>query len=116
MAPFIHVPPSRLAVLAFVCLGAITLLPFHCNAQRPGPDRDRGPGGSPPMEVQAELELVPKFDKDGDKRLNAAERVAAREFLAKEVAEGRGPRQTISLKSFVEQRQAFLLAHQTTLK
>lgn len=44
------------------------------------------------MGVQADRELVPRFDKDGDKRLNAAERQAAREFLAQEVAEGRGPR------------------------
>ena len=34
--------------------------------------------------------LVKQFDKDGDKRLNAAERQAALEFLQKERAEGRG--------------------------
>ena len=37
-----------------------------------------------------ESKLVQQFDKDGDKRLNAAERKAAREFLQKERAEGRG--------------------------
>jgi len=36
--------------------------------------------------------LLEKFDKDGDKRLNSTERKAAREFLATEKAEGRGPR------------------------
>ena len=46
-----------------------------------------GPGGPP----QAN-ELVKRFDRDGDQRLNAAERRAAREFLAKEQAAGRGPR------------------------
>lgn len=42
--------------------------------------------------MQPERELVKDFDKDGDHRLNAAERKAAREFLAKEAAEGRGQR------------------------
>ena len=46
-----------------------------------------GGGGAP-----EELKLVKQFDKDGDQRLDAAERKAAREFLAKEKAEGRGPR------------------------
>ncbi len=36
--------------------------------------------------------LVEKFDKNGDHRLDAAERQAARAFLAQERAEGRGPR------------------------
>ena len=39
----------------------------------------QGPGG-PPM--GGERKLVAQFDKDGDKRLNSAERSAAREFLA----------------------------------
>jgi hypothetical protein len=43
-------------------------------------------------DVPKELKLVKQFDKDGDQRLNAAERKAAREFLAKEKTEGRGPR------------------------
>ncbi len=46
--------------------------------------------------MQQEAKLVKQFDQDGDKRLNTAERKAAREFLAKEKAEGRirqrGPR------------------------
>ncbi len=42
--------------------------------------------------MQEERKLVKQFDKDGDKRLDAAERKAAREFIAREKAEGRGPR------------------------
>jgi hypothetical protein len=42
--------------------------------------------------MRQETKLVKQFDKDGDKRLNADERKAAREWLAKERAEGRGPR------------------------
>src|SRR6185436_15526679 len=45
-----------------------------------------------PMGVQEDRKLVAQFDRDGDKRLNLAERKAAREFLANEKAEGRGPR------------------------
>lgn len=44
------------------------------------------------MGVQPDLPLVEKFDKNADKRLDAVERKAAREFLAQEIAEGRGPR------------------------
>jgi spore coat protein CotH len=50
----------------------------------------RGPGGFGMM--GQETKLVKQFDKDGDGRLNAAERKAAREFLEKERAEGRGRR------------------------
>ncbi len=52
-----------------------------------------GPGGPGGM-MQAETKLVKQFDKDGDKRLNQAERKAAREFLARQKANqsaGRGP-------------------------
>ena len=52
-----------------------------------------GPGGPGGM-MQAETKLVKQFDKDGDKRLNQAERKAAREFLARQKASqsaGRGP-------------------------
>ncbi len=50
-----------------------------------------GFGGPPEM---GEVKLVKKFDKDGDKRLNNAERKAAREYLAKSSSrrEGFGPR------------------------
>jgi hypothetical protein len=70
------------------------------NAPRfdgPPPGNFGGPGGpggrgGPPMGVQEDRKLVRQFDQDGDARLNAAERKAAREFLAKEKSEGRGPR------------------------
>ncbi len=42
--------------------------------------------------MQRETKLLKQFDKDGDGRLNAAERKAAREFLQKENASGRGRR------------------------
>jgi len=49
-----------------------------------------GPGG--PDGVQQETKLLKQFDQDGDGRLNAAERKAAREYLQKQVASGRGRR------------------------
>jgi len=57
-----------------------------------GPPGRRGPGGfgGPPGGVREDIKLVQQFDKDGNKRLNASERKAAREFLMKERAEGRG--------------------------
>jgi spore coat protein CotH len=42
--------------------------------------------------MQQETKLVGQFDKNNDERLDASERKAAREWLAKERAEGRGPR------------------------
>ena len=53
-------------------------------------DRMRGPGG--PGGPREKLKLVKQFDKDGDNRLNADERKAAREFLRSEQAQGRGRR------------------------
>lgn len=47
-----------------------------------------GPGG--PGGMNQETKLVKQFDKDGDKRLNAEERKAAREFITKQKAH-RGP-------------------------
>jgi hypothetical protein len=44
------------------------------------------------MGVQESRKLVAQFDKDGNQRLDVTERKAAREFLAKEKAEGRAPR------------------------
>lgn len=42
--------------------------------------------------MRSEVNLIQRFDLDKNGRLNLAERTAAREFLAKEKAEGRGPR------------------------
>lgn len=57
-----------------------------------GPGGFGGGGGGPMGGVQATRELVKDFDKDGDGRLNATERKAARESLSKEAAEGKGQR------------------------
>src|ERR1051325_304228 len=61
----------------------------------PTPDAQRGPGGpggpgggggfgGPGGPMGQHVELLKKFGKDGDKKLNAEERKAAREFLAKD--------------------------------
>jgi len=42
--------------------------------------------------MAAEVKLVKQFDQNGDQRLDAPERQAARAFLAEEKAAGRGPR------------------------
>lgn len=58
--------------------------------------RGRGPGGpGGPGGMMQKTDLVSKFDKDGDKRLNSAERKAALEFLNSQGNQGwgrRGPR------------------------
>ena len=64
--------------------------PFGENGPPPGRGPGGGPGGMGPMQEQ--VKLVKQFDQDGDQRLNTAERHAAREFLAKEKAAGRGGR------------------------
>src|SRR5262245_46148529 len=95
-------------LLALVLGGASSVL-----AQAPalGPPRDGRPGfGRPPAMAPGEfqpdnfgppgpggmmrqkIKLVEQFDQDGDKRLNATERKAARDFLQKESAAGRGRR------------------------
>lgn len=50
-----------------------------------------GPGG-PGGFMQREIKLIDRFDKDGDKHLNAAERKAAREFLNQQGAGRSGGR------------------------
>ncbi len=49
-----------------------------------------GPGGMGPS--QSERPVVAQFDKDGDKRLNAAERRDARSWLESQPAMGPGGR------------------------
>lgn len=63
--------------------------PFGPDGPRPGFRGPGGPGGFGPGPMQQQIKLVEKFDKDGDTRLNLEERKAAREYLAKERAEGR---------------------------
>ena len=86
-------PFQRVLALALACAGGISSF-----AQNPdevplggGPDFDGpppfGPGGfapGGPGGAQPEIQLVKKFDKNGDGWLNAEERKAARDFLAKE--------------------------------
>src|SRR5205809_178496 len=56
--------------------------PFDVRASfAPGGPGGPGPGGF--GGVREKTKLVKQFDKDGDGRLNAAERKAAREFLQK---------------------------------
>jgi hypothetical protein len=89
----------RLLLLALACTGLIALSGHSQPTSRedgpprfgPGPGGP-GPGGPGPRGfgmMRQKTELLKQFDKDGDKRLNAAERKAAREFLQKERAEGR---------------------------
>jgi spore coat protein CotH len=58
----------------------------------PGPDRFMGPQGGQPF-MNQEMPLLKKFDGNSDGWLSANERKAAREYLQKERAEGRGGRQ-----------------------
>ncbi len=51
----------------------------------------RGRGGGDPVAGLVELEIVDRFDTNGDGMLNAEERVPAREFMASQPAR-RGPR------------------------
>jgi spore coat protein CotH len=67
------------------------LLFAAARAQEPPPfGPPGGPGGF--GGVRQKIELVAKFDKDGNKVLDLAERKAAREHLAAERAAGRGRR------------------------
>jgi hypothetical protein len=70
---------SRAAAITALALGGAVAA---VAAQGPG-----GFGG-----VQPERQLVAQFDKDGDKRLNAAERKAAREYLESQGGGRRGGR------------------------
>src|SRR3954465_5989003 len=62
------------------------------DADRPRPGGPGGPGGAGgdrfmgggPPGMGQQIELLKKFDKDGDKKLNKDERKEAREYLAKE--------------------------------
>ncbi len=78
-------------------LVAAALLPWTGAAQGPGGQgqpggqgRQGGVGPGGPM--QQERKIVAQFDKNGDKRLNAAERKEARTWLASQPTGGRGGR------------------------
>ncbi|MBM3839257.1 MAG: spore coat protein CotH [Verrucomicrobia bacterium] len=65
--------------------------PFGFGPGGPGGRGGPGRGGFGGM-VRQETKLVKQFDKDGNGRLDAAERKAAREFLQREGVAGRGGR------------------------
>lgn len=63
------------------CAGLLWLVAVMALAQEQrAPQPGERPFGGPPG-GQQEQKLIPQFDQDGDKRLNAAERKAARDFL-----------------------------------
>lgn len=83
--PFIH---RALVALTLGCASSLLAQPG------PGFGPPGGPGGfmpGGPMGGQ-EIKVLEKFDKNGDKHLDATERKAAREFLAKESANRGGRR------------------------
>ncbi len=84
------------ALFLMLALGAALMVYAQRRESEPAPDRPPGPGGpgfgGPPGFNQEETRLVEQFDKDKDQVLNAEERQAAREFIKKERAEGRGGR------------------------
>ena len=74
-----------------IAIGAA--LPFAvwpAGAQGPGGPGQMGPGPGGMGPAQQERQVVAQFDKDGDKRLNAAERRDARMWLESQPAAGRG--------------------------
>lgn len=79
------------SVLIFASTLFFTSHTFAQSDVPPGPDgppRFRAGGGGPPG-PQPKVKLLKRFDKDGDKFLNADERKDALEFLNKERSEGR---------------------------
>ncbi len=86
--------------LALTSTAAILMFTLGAGAQpepqqspRPG-EGQRGPGGpgGPGMMMQ-DREIIPRFDKDGDGKLNKEERAEARKFMKEEGTRrpGRGP-------------------------
>src|SRR5262245_10807508 len=94
----------KFPLAAFTLSALVATFYFALSAHAQVPDRPpggepvpppfgpggRGPGGFGMM--GEETKLVKQFDGDGNGRLNAEERKAAREFLQKERADGRGQR------------------------
>lgn len=87
-------------------LAAVTIIPSSLWAQSPRPVFEGGIEGAPPFGQDRrgaggpgfggpnseERKVLSQFDRNGDKRLDAGERAAAREFLARNARPGRGPR------------------------
>ena len=78
--------------LSITLAAAVTLVvPNAAAQQRPGgPGGGFGPPGGGPPGMGGERKIVAQFDKNGDKRLDAAERKEARTFLESQPM-GRGP-------------------------
>jgi len=83
----------RMPVTALLLCTGLTAVAQDLDQPPPdGPGRiERIDHGMPPN-FKKQTDLVKRFDKDGDKRLNAAERKAAREYLQQERAQNPGPR------------------------
>lgn len=82
--------------ISFLAFLTLSFQPLGAQENPPpgAPPGDRFTGGGPPMGgVQQDLKIRKQFDKDGNGFLTADERKSAREYLAKEKAAGRGPRQ-----------------------
>ena len=79
-------------LVPLVCLTiAFTASAFAQDAVPSAPPPGEPPRPFGPPGMNAERKLVKQFDKDGDKRLDQAERVEAREFLKKNPLPRRGP-------------------------
>jgi hypothetical protein len=76
--------PSGVALVLYAASLAIAQPPDFCGRGFGGGGRG-GPGG-----MGQHTKLLPQFDKDGKGYLNAAERKAAREYLATQPRRGRG--------------------------
>src|SRR4051794_13724404 len=95
--------PRWLATNLFLCAGLlmVPLLDAQTGQEPPkkdfgkdfpgGPGGKGGPGGFGGMMMGQRRLLIAQFNKDGDGRLNAEERQAAREFIKKEGKGGFGP-------------------------
>ncbi len=76
-----------------VCAAALALHPLSIlSAQGPGWPGPPGGGGRGFGGVQQDREVVAQFDRNGDKRLDASERKAAREWLSTQPVFGPGGR------------------------
>jgi spore coat protein CotH len=89
----------RVFLLNVLVMGLLAIVARAQNADSP-PPAPGGPGGGPggdrfiggPPGMGEEIKLAKQFDKDGDKKLSAAERKEALAHLAKERESGRGRR------------------------
>src|SRR5687767_13617625 len=85
------------AASATLVIAASSLAPVGAQDAGPGPRPGRGPGGDvlfggPGGPGGGDMKVADQFDKDKNGVLDRAERDAAREFLKKERAAGRGGR------------------------